>query len=248
MLVDAESGDTLVRKDLTEHVGGARYFPRDPDTSPITQITMPPSWYDQNNGGTRLWGQYSRTYIDPLDEDPAPGSEAGGARVQIPESSLGGRDWLYTRTTFPAATPCPVSGCSWNSAMPASAAPTSSRRRQTSTCSSAASRVSRPSRRSGSTRRRATSRARSGAGPATTTSAGRGQRRPRAQQRELRHAVRRERPPRMQMYLFNGTQRERQRLRRRRLPRDRARALEPARRQRVREAARSIGVQEVDDG
>ena len=34
VLVDAESGDTLVRKDLTEQLGGARYFPRDPDTSP----------------------------------------------------------------------------------------------------------------------------------------------------------------------------------------------------------------------
>ena len=43
-----------------------------------TQITMPPSWYDQHNGGTRLWGQYSRTYIDPNDQDPAPGSEQGG--------------------------------------------------------------------------------------------------------------------------------------------------------------------------
>ena len=120
VLVDAESGDTLVRKDLTEHVGGARYFPRDPDTSPITQITMPPSWYDQNNGGTRLWGQYSRTYIDPNDQDPAPGSEEGGTRRQIPESSPGSRDWLYTRTTFPAATPCPVGGCAWDSTIAAS--------------------------------------------------------------------------------------------------------------------------------
>ena len=120
VLVDAESGDTLVRKDLTEHVGGARYFPRDPDTSPITQITMPPSWYDQNNGGTRLWGQYSRTYIDPNDQDPAPGSEEGGTRVQIPESSPGSRDWLYTRTTFPGATPCPVGGCAWDSTIAAS--------------------------------------------------------------------------------------------------------------------------------
>jgi subtilisin-like proprotein convertase family protein len=75
---------------------------------------MPPTWYDQSAGGTRLWGQFARTYLDPDDQDPAAGSEQGGTRVQIPASN-GVSDWLYTRTTFPLAT-CPTGGCSWNSA------------------------------------------------------------------------------------------------------------------------------------
>ncbi len=86
---------------------------------------MPPSWYDQHNGGTRLWGQYARTYTDPNDQDPATGAEAGGTRLQIPATggTVDNPDWLYTRqTNFPGATPCPVSGCSWNSATPATAA------------------------------------------------------------------------------------------------------------------------------
>ena len=101
---------------------------------------MPPSWYDQNNGGTRLWGQYARTYIDPNDEDPAPGAEEGGTRSRSRQSSPGQPDWLYTRTTFPGATPCPAERLLVGH--PRSrprARPTSSRRRPTSTCSSAAS-------------------------------------------------------------------------------------------------------------
>lgn len=115
VVVDAESGKTLETSELTQHAGQARYFGRDPDTGAPLQITMPPAWYDQHAGGARLWGQYARTYIDPNDEDPAPGAEQGGARRQIPASS--GTDWLYTRTTaFPGAAPCPASGCSWNAA------------------------------------------------------------------------------------------------------------------------------------
>jgi subtilisin-like proprotein convertase family protein len=117
VVVDAASGDTLVRTSLTAEFGEARYFKRDPDTTtPATQITMPPDWYDQSNGGTRLWGEYARTYVDPKDEDPKPGEELGGTRIQIPASNPGTLDWLYTRSTaFPGATPCPPSGCSWNS-------------------------------------------------------------------------------------------------------------------------------------
>ena len=57
--------------------------------------------------------------VDPLDEDPAAGAEAGGTRIQIPASdgAPASPNWLYTRSTaFPGATPCPPSGCSWNSA------------------------------------------------------------------------------------------------------------------------------------
>jgi subtilisin-like proprotein convertase family protein len=125
VVVDAESGETLEERSLTSSAGLARFFPNDPDTTPAVQITMPPSWYDQHTGGTRLWGQYARTYTDPNDQDPAPGSEAGGTRLQIPATggTIDNPDWLYTRqTNFPGATPCPPSGCSWNSAIPASAA------------------------------------------------------------------------------------------------------------------------------
>jgi Fungalysin metallopeptidase (M36)/Proprotein convertase P-domain/Fungalysin/Thermolysin Propeptide Motif len=125
VVIDAETGDTLERASLTADAGLARYFRNDPDTvpNPLAQITMPPSWYDENAGGTRLWGQYARTYVDPNDQDPAPGAEAGGTRVQIPASSPATLDWLYDRsTTFPGATPCPPTGCSWNSADPATSA------------------------------------------------------------------------------------------------------------------------------
>ncbi len=86
---------------------------------------MPPAWYDQHASGTRLWGQFARTYLDPTDADPLPGDEGGPALGQIPAS--GGApatpDWLYAQSVdFPGAAPCPPSGCTWNSAAPASAA------------------------------------------------------------------------------------------------------------------------------
>ncbi|MEJ7715296.1 MAG: hypothetical protein WKF40_06165 [Thermoleophilaceae bacterium] len=62
VLVDARDGALLRRQDLTQHLGQSRYFPRDPDLTPApTQLTMPPAWYDDNAGGTRLRGQFSRT-------------------------------------------------------------------------------------------------------------------------------------------------------------------------------------------
>src|SRR4051794_17115412 len=84
---------------------------------------MPAAWFDDNNGGTRLWGNLARTYTDPDHENPGDGDEEGGTRAQIPASgsSGGGPDWLYAPATtltgsFPGATPCPASGCTWNSA------------------------------------------------------------------------------------------------------------------------------------
>lgn len=129
VLVDAESGATLRRQDLTSHLGQARYFPADPETTRLgsgvpTSVTMPPAWYDDHQNGTRLWGQFARTYLDPTDDDPEPGDEQGGDRVQIPASNgapTSSPDWLYTQSTaFPGADPCPISGCTWNSASPGS--------------------------------------------------------------------------------------------------------------------------------
>lgn len=118
VLVDAESGALLRRQDLTSDLGEARYFGADPLQTPDPiEITMPPAWYDDNAGGTRLWGQYARTYIDGGNQSPAPGEEQGGERVQIPASSgaPAAPDWLYTQSTnFPGAKPCPLSGCTWN--------------------------------------------------------------------------------------------------------------------------------------
>jgi subtilisin-like proprotein convertase family protein len=118
VLVDAESGALLRRQDLTSDLGQARYFGVDPLQTPNPiEITMPPAWYDDNAGGTRLWGQYARTYIDGRNESPAPGEEQGGERVQIPASSgaPAAPDWLYEQSTdFPGASPCPPSGCTWN--------------------------------------------------------------------------------------------------------------------------------------
>ncbi|WP_445149273.1 M36 family metallopeptidase [Baekduia sp. Peel2402] len=119
--VDAADGTALTRTALTDHLGQAKYFVKDPDFGPQVQTTMPASWYDQNSGGTRLWGNFARTYVDPNDQDPAPGAEDGGTRVQIPASNGAGLDWLYTQATtltgsFVGATPCPTTGCTWNSA------------------------------------------------------------------------------------------------------------------------------------
>jgi subtilisin-like proprotein convertase family protein len=119
VLIDAESGEPLRRQDLTSHLGKARYFGADPLQTPTPiEITMPPQWYDQHAGGTRLWGQYSRTYVDPEDDDPEPGEEESGETVQVPASNGGpaAPDWLYAQSTvFPGADPCPPSGCTWNS-------------------------------------------------------------------------------------------------------------------------------------
>ncbi len=118
VLVDAESGALLRRQDLTSDLGQARYFGVDPLQTPEPiEITMPPAWYDEHAGGTRLWGQYARTYIDGQNQNPAPGAEQGGARVQVPASSgaPAAPDWLYEQSTdFPGAKPCPPSGCTWN--------------------------------------------------------------------------------------------------------------------------------------
>jgi hypothetical protein len=118
VLVDAESGALLRRQDLTSDLGEAQYFGLDPLQTPNPiEITMPPAWYDDDAGGTRLWGQYARTYIDGWNESPAPGGEEGGERIQIPASSGAPAtpDWLYEQSTdFPAAKPCPPSGCTWN--------------------------------------------------------------------------------------------------------------------------------------
>ena len=80
--------------------GFARYFPNDPDTTPAVQITMPPSWYDQHNGGTRLLGPVRAHVRRP--QRPGPGRRAprrAGRAVQIPATggTVDSPDWLYTR-------------------------------------------------------------------------------------------------------------------------------------------------------
>lgn len=117
VLVDADDGSLLQRQDLTSHLGQAKHFPADPDRTPAVQEAMPATYFDDNAGGTRLWGQYARTYVDPNDQDPPAGSEIGGTRVQIPQSgtSAGGPDWVYAPT--PVAAPgktCPTTGCTWD--------------------------------------------------------------------------------------------------------------------------------------
>jgi hypothetical protein len=126
VLVAAGDGALLRRQDLTQHLAAAKYFPRDPDATPAQQITMAADWYDDSAGGSRLWGQFSRTYVDPAIDDtaPPPGSEQGGVRRQVPASAgaPASPDWLYDPvTTFAGATSCATSGCTWNS----TSAPTS---------------------------------------------------------------------------------------------------------------------------
>ncbi|MDO8187848.1 M36 family metallopeptidase [Conexibacter sp. JD483] len=123
LLVDAADGELLRRQSLSHDLGQARWFRSDPLTTPAqTQITMPPAWYDDNAGGTRLWGQYVRTYTDRQNRNPAYGSENGAGLTQIPASDAGALDWLYAPVAFPAATPCPPGApCTWDSTNSASA-------------------------------------------------------------------------------------------------------------------------------
>lgn len=127
VLVDADDGSLLRRQDLTSHLGQVRRFAADPDRTPAVEETMPSAYFDDHANGTRLWGQYAHTYVDPSDADSSAdpavaNAETGGGREQIPASNGAGGspDWLYTRSTaFPGASPCPTSGCSWNHASPA---------------------------------------------------------------------------------------------------------------------------------
>ena len=122
VLVTADTGELLSKRGLDAELGETRYFTRDPDHTPApATVTMPLSWFNDSAGGTRLWGNNARTYADPGNENPDPGNEEGGTRVQIPSSngSPSSPDWLYTPShDFPGASPCPVSGCTWNSADP----------------------------------------------------------------------------------------------------------------------------------
>jgi subtilisin-like proprotein convertase family protein len=129
VLVDAGSGEWLRRQGLTHHLGQARFFPGDPDVTPRDgsgfppqAITMPPSWYDESAGGTRLWGQYARTYVDETDADPAPGAESGPALRQIPASGPG-PDWVYAQSFGSGVfAGCPTTAfCTWNGSTRASA-------------------------------------------------------------------------------------------------------------------------------
>ena len=120
VLVDAEAGEVLRRQDLTSELGQIKYFPRDPDTTPVSQITMPAAWYSDHAAGTRLWGQYARTYADPNNGNPPQGSEQAGTQIPASSGAPAAPDWLYTQShDFPGATPCPTSGCTWNSDIPA---------------------------------------------------------------------------------------------------------------------------------
>jgi subtilisin-like proprotein convertase family protein len=120
VLVDAGSGDVLARTSITDDLGEARYYVDNPDYAGQAALTMPPAYFDDNNGGTRLWGDFARTYADFSSADPAAGTEGGAPLTQIPASgtSAGGPDWLYATAAVAAGTPCPASGCTWNSADP----------------------------------------------------------------------------------------------------------------------------------
>ena len=175
VLVDAGDGALVRRQDLTQHLGEARYFRRDPlATGTPTQITMPPAWYDDSAAGTRLWGQYARTYTDPERRGSRrrqrggrharadPREQRGTRLAVLAEHDVPRRDAAARRAAAPG-TP----------RRPRARRRTSSRPARTSTCSSAATTTTSRRRRSASTRRPATSSARTRAaqGSAATTSA-----------------------------------------------------------------------------
>ena len=103
VLVDAESAETLAAPpgpDGAARAGAATSRATRDRTAPAAQITMPPAWYDEHAGGTRLWGQYARTYIDP--QRPGPGGGRGAGRRARADPGQRRRpaapDWLYTRS------------------------------------------------------------------------------------------------------------------------------------------------------
>ena len=246
VLVDASSGAVLTRTSVTDDLGQANVYPKDPDAGAAVGVTMPASWYDDNAGGTRLWGANARTYGDRDEANPAPGLESAGT-TQIPASgqSDGGYDWLYTAShTFPGAAPCPVSGCTWNS----DAGQDGDRVHQPEPGGDQRPRVGQPVPRPP---RGGPDRLRRGVGqlPARQPRgrrrgqrlrAGRGRRRRQhhqrhqpAQQRELRHAARRHAGPDADVPVGHEG-RQRRRRRRRRLARVRPRPQQPPGRHAVR--------------
>ena len=197
---------------------------RTADAGPDQTITMPPQLVRPAQRRHAPLGPTTRAPTStPTTRIQRPAPRMAANAPQIPASGGPGspRLALHAQTNFPGATPCPASGCTWNSASPANVddqpVPGGDQRPR------AHQPLPRPPgqrRRSASTRPRATS-------SASTPAAGRGNDYVRAEINDgqgLNNANFGTPPdgvaPRMQMYLFNTVGRQRRRRRRHRLPRD----------------------------
>lgn len=121
LVVDATSGDVLLRRSLTDFVSNARVYDRYPGAatggSPRTvDLDADPTWLNRSAGGTRLAGNNAHAYADTA----APSGVDAGEDVGVNPAS---GDWVYPLTPVSApGQPCPTPGCTWNSANPATKA------------------------------------------------------------------------------------------------------------------------------
>lgn len=117
-VVDADSGEPLVRNLLTEDAFSASVFqnyPGAPSGGTASTVSLAPdsTWLDNSSGNTRLWGNNSQAYADLNDNNAD-----DGASEDVPASS--GTDWLYPQTAVSSPTGnCGLvpNGCSWDPAV-----------------------------------------------------------------------------------------------------------------------------------
>jgi subtilisin-like proprotein convertase family protein len=119
-VIDAQTGDLLVRHSLTDFASNASVFFYHPDSA-VDASTHAVDLAPWLSSTTALSGPYAHAYADPNDD----GAGNDGTQIDIGPSS--GTDWLYPLTPVTPATgqTCsPWSACSWDGADPASTEPT----------------------------------------------------------------------------------------------------------------------------
>jgi len=117
VVVDATSGDVLLRHSLTDFVSNASVFDNHPGaasggTAHSVDLDADPTWLNRSAGFTILRGNNTHTYADTAAPDGV------GPTENIPPNS--GTDWVYPLTPFDVAgQACPLLGatpaCTWNS-------------------------------------------------------------------------------------------------------------------------------------
>lgn len=123
-VVDAATGEVLLRTGLTEHLSEANTVDQFPGAAGasglfrVQSLTDDATWLNDSVGNTRLAGNNTHAYTDRNANNTADGGATDGDVLPGVSDGDGGPDWLFTRSTaFPGGTPCPAngSGCSWDS-------------------------------------------------------------------------------------------------------------------------------------
>ena len=113
VVVDADSGDILVRQSMTAFDSNDAqvwpYFPSQLVAPTQVNFGTDPSWLDRSAAnGNQLIGNNTHTYVD---SNGTNGYQAGEEVVRNP----GTTNWKYPMTWFTQSPECPAFGCTWNS-------------------------------------------------------------------------------------------------------------------------------------